>query len=182
MARVPFHELKDFDGDRLAAFYADPSMETLKNTSIGKMLPYVGDAAVDFVQLSATLRFQGKLDPALREMAIVRVGTRANSAYELFYHEKMLIELGVSEDKIRAVREGPNAQGLSELERRVVSCADAIVDRFKPGDEDFNYLLEALGMRQLHELIFNIGFYQMSCTYMETFELEVEEHTATIKV
>ena len=125
-----------------------------------------------------------KTSPSLLQSSVTSadVTTRAQKEKDA-EPEAMIDEKEAAiDEKIRAIHEGPAAQNLTELERHVLSFTDAIVDRFKPDDADFNFLLETLGMRQLHELVFNIGFYLMSCAYMETFELEIEQQPVPIKV
>ena len=46
-----------------------------------------------------------KLDPRLRELAILQVGYLAKSPYEYSHHVKIGREFGVSDDDIRAIGE-----------------------------------------------------------------------------
>lgn len=171
MARVPycnFDIYADCKG-RAGQFFSNPDYQ---QANIHKMLAHVGDAAVDFMQLVSTLRFQGELDPIVREIAIVRVGVRAKSYYELFYHEQMLIEMGVVPEKIKAIHKGPTSPDLSTFEANLLLFVDGIVEKFSPDDEPFEFLRSSLSERALHELVFNIGLYLMSCSYMETFQID----------
>ena len=51
------------------------------------------------------IRHKSKLDPRLRELAILQVGYLANSPYEYSHHVKIGREFGVSDDDIRAIGE-----------------------------------------------------------------------------
>ena len=51
------------------------------------------------------LLYKCELDPVLRELAIIRVGRLSRAAYEVFQHERIGREVGVTEDKIAALRD-----------------------------------------------------------------------------
>ena len=84
----------------------------------------------------------------------------------------------IKAEKIQAVLNGPTSDSLSEFEKDLIRFTDQIVERFKPNDEAFERMRSTLSMRQLHELVFNIGLYLMSSAYMATFELELEPEAA----
>ena len=49
------------------------------------------------------IRFGSKLDPRLRELAILQVGWLARSPYEWSHHVKLGHDFGVTDDDIRAL-------------------------------------------------------------------------------
>jgi len=174
MARVPYFNLDEAEG-KLAEYFSDSEFGQL---NIAKMVAHVGDAAIPWIELVQELRNNGELDPVIREMAIVRVAWHAKSDYELYYHGQQLLDMDVTQEKIQAVLNGPTSDSLSEFEKDLIRFTDQIVDRFKPNDEAFERMRSTLSMRQLHELVFNIGLYLMSSAYMATFELELEPDAA----
>ena len=174
MARVPYFNLDEAEG-KLAEYFSDSELGRL---NIAKMVAHVGDAAIPWIELVQELRNNGELDPVIREMAIVRVAWHAKSDYELYYHGQQLLAMGVTQEKIQAVFDGPTSDDLSDFEKDLIRFTDQIVDRFTPNDEEFESMRSALSMRQLHELVFNIGLYLMSSAYMATFELELEPEAA----
>ena len=175
MARVPYFNLDEVEG-KFAEYVEDPQYRQM---NIAKMVAHVGNAAVPWIDLVAELRNHGELDPAIREMAVVRVAWHAKSDYELYYHGQQLLAMGVTQEKIQAVFDGPTSDDLSDFEKDLIRFTDQIVDRFTPNDEEFESMRSALSMRQLHELVFNVGFYLMSSAYMATFKLELEPDAAS---
>ena len=68
------------------------------------------------------IRYGSKLDPRLRELAILQVGWLARSPYEWSHHVKLGLDFGVSDDDIRALIDdtaGRPSQ-LDELTRTVL--------------------------------------------------------------
>ena len=61
------------------------------------------NAARAFGALGQFIRFGSKLDPRLRELAILQVGWLARSPYEWSHHVKLGHDFGVSDDDIRAL-------------------------------------------------------------------------------
>lgn len=175
-ANIPLHDLQqeNLSGDRLKEFLANPS-EQSKRANIVGVVAHVGNPAVDWIKLGGSLRYDGKLDPVIRELAIVRVAVLMDSEYEVFYHDHYLSELGVAEEKIRAVREGAESDQFNDIEKAVLRLTDTVIAKYKPEDKEFQFLLNELGMQAFHELIFNIGYYMMTAVYMETFDVKVEE-------
>src|SRR5215472_7194173 len=93
MARVPYLDKSDLrpeDQDLLA-----------RNINLVRALVHSPDGARAFGALAAFIRFKSRLDPRLRELAILQVGYLARSPYEYSHHVKIGREFGVSDADIR---------------------------------------------------------------------------------
>ena len=76
--------------------------------------------------LAMYIRYGSKLDPRLRELAILQVGWLARSPYEWSHHVKLGREFGVTDDDIRAmVEETAGRPSNSTLFRRRCSARRA---------------------------------------------------------
>ena len=82
MARLPYLE-----PDQVAPEYRDMLK---RNTNLHKLLVNSPDMARAFNGLGGYIRFKSKLDPRLRELAILQVGWMEKSEYE-FTH---LVKIG----------------------------------------------------------------------------------------
>ena len=90
MARVPYLELSDL---------APEDQDLLKRPiSLFKALVNSPKAARAFSGLGGYIRYGSKLDPRLRELAILQVGWLARSPYEWSHHVKLGHDFGVSDD------------------------------------------------------------------------------------
>ena len=95
MARVPYLEMSDLSAE---------NQDLLKRRiSLFQALVNSPNAARAFGGLGQFIRFGSKLDPRLRELAILQVGWLARSPYEWSHHVKLGHDFGVSDADIQAL-------------------------------------------------------------------------------
>src|SRR6267143_1194981 len=92
MARLPYLE-----ADQVAPEYRDMLK---RNTNLHKLLVNSPDMARAFNGIGGYIRFKSKLDPRLRELAILQVGWMEKSEYEFTHHVKIGKEFGVTDEDI----------------------------------------------------------------------------------
>src|ERR1700712_2709593 len=117
MARLPYLE-----ADQIAPEYRDMLS---RNTNLHKMLVNSPDMARAFTGLGGYIRHRSKLDPRLRELAIIQVGWLAQIEYEFTHHVKIGKEFGVTDADIQgmmAETAGQTSQ-LDPLARAVIRGA-----------------------------------------------------------
>ena len=95
MARLPYLE-----ADQVAPEYRDMLK---RNTNLHKLLVNSPDMAPAFNGVGNFIRFRSKLDPRLRELAILQVGWLEKSEYEFTHHVKIGKEFGVTDEDISAM-------------------------------------------------------------------------------
>jgi alkylhydroperoxidase family enzyme len=97
MARVPYLDKSDLP----------PELQDILNRPIAlnRAMANSPHAARAFGVPAMYIRHKSKLDPRLREMAILQVGYLAKSPYEYSHHVKIGREFGVTDDDIRAIGE-----------------------------------------------------------------------------
>ena len=117
MARLPYLE-----PDQVAPEYRDMLK---RNTNLHKLLVNSPDMARAFNGIGSFIRFKSKLDPRLRELAILQVGYVARSPYEYSHHVKIGRDFGVSDDDIRAIatETAGRASALEPLAKIVLKAA-----------------------------------------------------------
>jgi 4-carboxymuconolactone decarboxylase len=114
------------------------------------------------------------LDPAWRELAILRVSWRSGSGYEWAQHARMAREAGLSEDEVAAVPEGPDADVWSPTQRALVAAVDEIVDDSCVSGATWAALAAVLAPDQLLELLFVIGGYMALAGVLNSIGLRGE--------
>lgn len=129
----------------------------------------------EFVDLGNQILFRSQLDPVLREIAILRVGVLSGASYEVHQHERVGRAVGMSDALIAAVRVGPAATDLDEIQRSVMRFTDDVVANVRAGDETFDAVAAVLSARELQELTLTIGYYMMVSRFLETFDIELED-------
>ena len=97
MARLPYLE-----PDQVAPEYRDMLK---RNTNLHKLLVNSPDMARAFSGLGGYIRFKSKLNPRLRELAILQVGWLEKSEYEFTHHVKIGKEFGVTDEDIKGLME-----------------------------------------------------------------------------
>lgn len=169
MARIPYPTPEQLT-DKAREFAAK-----MPQLNIFRMLSHSDHLFEPFVRLGNGFLAKGKLDPVLREVAILRVGYLSGSRYETYQHEAIGRRLGMSDALIAALKQGPDASELTPLQRQVVRYVDDVVKNVRASDETFAPLREQLSVQQMQELTLVSGYYMMVCRFLETFGVEVEE-------
>ncbi len=134
MARIPYP-----DPDTLEPATVE-FLGRLPELNIFRMLAGGEGLLAAFSRFGNHLLYKTALDPVLREIAIVRVGVRTGASYELHQHEEISRRLGMSDELLAAVGEGPNAAGLDEVQAMVVAYTDDLIANVRASDATFEPL------------------------------------------
>jgi 4-carboxymuconolactone decarboxylase len=169
VARIPYYELKDTDTEKMALLGKAPKLNVMKIMAHATYPVLEG-----FVGLVAAILGAGKLDPSLREMAIVRTGILCGSEYEVFQHKKMSRRLAMPEEKIEALVVGSSSPVFSEKEKLVLKFTEEIVLQRKAGEETFRAVESRFSHEEMVELTMAIGCYVMVSSFLMTFEVDIE--------
>jgi alkylhydroperoxidase family enzyme len=169
MARVPYlakADMKPEDQDLLA-----------REINLNRALVNSPGAARAFSRLGGFIRSKSRLDPRLRELAILQVGYLARSKYEYSHHVKSGRDFGVSDDDIRAIarESGGGDSGLEPLARAVLQAAREMTTGLTVSDETFGALREGLDNECLTDLVMTISFYNGVVRLLATLDIDVED-------
>jgi alkylhydroperoxidase family enzyme len=102
---------------------------------------------------------QSRLEPRIRELAILRVAWRTGSGYEWNQHRRMGGDEGLTDAQLGAVPNGPTSSVWTPTERAVLTAADEMIDQFAVSDETWAALASSFEAAPLFELVFVIGGY-----------------------
>jgi 4-carboxymuconolactone decarboxylase len=175
MARIPYFDPAGAQG-RAKDWYG-----RLPPLNIFRMLGHSGELLDGFVRLGNQILAFSKLDPVLREIAIVRVGVLSKAPYEVFQHERISRQIGMDDAKIRAIHEGPEASAFSDLEKAVMRFTDDVVMNVRAGDATYGPLAKTLSHQEMQELTITIGYYMMVSRFLETFDVDIEDAPVDVK-
>lgn len=148
--------------------------------NIYRMVGHAGPAATGMLTLGSALLRQQELDERWRELVIVRVGLLCRSAYEVHQHKRLAAKVGVSEEKIAALDDGPDAAVFDADETVLLRFTDQVVLGVKSGPSLFDAVRARLSIRALVELQLTIGYYMMVCRILENFEVDLESQPPAI--
>jgi alkylhydroperoxidase family enzyme len=122
-----------------------------------------------------------KLDPVLRELAIIRAGWARGSQFVFSQHCKVIRSLGVPEEKIEAIPAWQTSDVFTQLERLVLAYADDLVlGSGRVTDARFDALKTQLSDVEILELTFITCTYDMSATISRALRLEYDDRPDTI--
>jgi 4-carboxymuconolactone decarboxylase len=169
MARIPYPE------KRPDIKYSDAA-EMLWNLNIYRMCNHSEQIGLTFSKLAGTILSKGKLDPVLRELIIVRTGIMCGSKYEVYHHERISRQMGISEEKIASLRTGSSSPVFSGQERLALRFTEEIVENVKASDDTFNSLLGYLDYERMVEIVITIGCYMTVSRFLENFEIDIEKN------
>ena len=126
-------------------------------------------------RLSNALFTQIKLDPRLREIAILRTAKDCHSVYEWTQHVPAAKHVGVTEKQIAAIENWQSAQCFSELERLVLQFTDEVNANVKGSRATLEGLKRYLSPGEIIELLIIIGHWRQTASILETTEVELED-------
>jgi len=170
VARIPYYELDEKDQDKMELVGRAPKLNVIRIMAHAAYPVLNG-----FVTLVAALLAEGRLDPFLREMAIIRTGLLCGSEYEVFQHHKMARRMGMPEEKIRALDVGSTSPVFTEVEKLVLRFTEEMVTRRKAGEETFKALAGHFSPARMVELAIVVGCYVMVSMFLMTFEVDIEQ-------
>jgi alkylhydroperoxidase family enzyme len=168
MARVPYLDVSDL---------APENRDLLsRNITLYRALVNSPAAMRSFLGLAKYIRFESRLDPRLREMAILQIGYSARSAYEYSHHVKIGREFGVSDADIRAIAAETRGEttDLSPLARAVLRAARELTTQPKLSDATFAELKAGLDNERIVDLLMVISFYCGVVRMLAALEIDVE--------
>ena len=168
MARVPYLEPSDL---------APEDQDLLKRPiSLNKALANSPKAARAFSGLGGYIRYGSKLDPRLRELAILQVGWLARSPYEWSHHVKLGHDFGVSDGDVQALIDDTAGKptGLDALSKLVLRAAREMTVEGAMAEATFAALQAELGNEQVVDLTLAIGFYSAVVRVLATLQIDVE--------
>ena len=170
MARLPYLE-----PDQVAPEYRDMLK---RNTNLHKLLVNSPDMARAFNGMGNFIRHKSKLDPRLRELAILQVGWMEKSEYEFTHHVKIGKEFGVTDADIRALMDetAGKTSKLEPLARAILKGAREMVKDLGMSDATFAEIKKDLSNEHMTDLVLTIAFYCAVVRVLATMKIDNEPY------
>ncbi len=142
---------------------------------LNRVMAHSPGAARAFTDLGMFIRYRSRLDPRLRQLAIMQVGWLARSPYEWSHHVRIGLDFGCSEADIRAiaVESAGGESTLEPLARLVLRGAREMFDG-SMSQATFEALRPHLDPERLTDLVVTIAYYCGVVRLLATLEVEVE--------
>jgi 4-carboxymuconolactone decarboxylase len=118
--------------------------------------------------------FRSTLSARDREMATVRVAWLRRGEYEWAQHVRMAKTAGLSDEEVDAISAGPDSPVWGPRDAALLRSVDEIVADRYVSDETWKRLSGHLDRKQLMDLVFTIGAYDLLAMAFNTFGLELD--------
>jgi 4-carboxymuconolactone decarboxylase len=118
--------------------------------------------------------FHSTLPARERELVTVRTGWLRRGEYEWAQHARMARNAGLSEAEIDAISAGPDSPVWGPRDAALLRAVDEIVADRYVSDGTWKRLSEDLDRRQLMDLVFTVGTYDLLAMACNTFGLELD--------
>ena len=114
------------------------------------------------------------LPPRERELVILRIGWLCRSAYEWGQHVKIGELVGLTPAEIERIPRGADGPGWSELDRALLRATDELHADAFISDATWAALSKHLDTRQLIDLVFAVGQYNLVSMALNTLGVQPE--------
>lgn len=142
------------------------------------LAPHILEHAVDGFNIFGFLdgKNKAKLDPCLREAALIRTGYAVGSQFVFSQHCKAGRGAGLPDSKIEAIPSWGASDLFSPQERTVLAYTDALIlDRGRVSDDLFARLQDGLSDDEILELSYFVCTYQLHATMCRALRLEYDD-------
>jgi alkylhydroperoxidase family enzyme len=113
----------------------------------------------------------GRLPARDRELLILRTGWNCSSEYEWGQHVVVGRRVGLTDEEIERVRDGPNAAGWDDSASLLLRAADELHAERRISDALWAELARAYDERRLIELCLLVGHYEMLAMTLRSLEV-----------
>ena len=174
MARVRLNETSEVAEDHRWLFERMEQRGPILN--IFRALSHSPVALRRFMKFGGYFLEEGKLDPKLRELAILRAGWLCQSRYEFSQHVSFGRRTGLSDEQIRGITESLSEAAVlfSANELAVLAFASEMTSAALVTDATFGAVRAFLGEEEIVELTMVTGFYNMVSRVLNTLQVDVD--------
>jgi 4-carboxymuconolactone decarboxylase len=164
---VPYPDLAALPKDLQDAVSQRASM------NVYRMVTHSQGLAPAFLDFASAVFQANSLPADWRELAILRVGHTYGAAYEVHHHEKLGRWAGLADEAIEAAATGDTGR-LSVEHVAIVKWTDQLLANHTLGDAERADALALLTINQFADLVLTVGFYQLVCNFLNTFDVTTD--------
>lgn len=173
MARVSFIE-KGQGHPLVEDLYQKIESKGQRIINLYKVLGHCPFVGLNWQRLGNSLLKGEELPPALRELAVLRVGHLAGSIYEVTQHTRIGLATGLSQEQVDAIPDWQNSSVFNEEQLAVLAYTDEVERDIKVKDDTFANLRNFLSEHAVVELTVTIGYYGMVSRFLVALDVELE--------
>lgn len=115
------------------------------------------------------------LEPRLRELVILRVGWLCRSPYEWGQHVIVGRRVGLTDEDLARIAQGPAQEGWSPAEAAALRAVDELVERCTLSDDSWAAVTAFLTAQQVLDLVFLVGQYRLVSSVLNALRIERDD-------
>ncbi len=119
--------------------------------------------------------FASTIEPRERELLVLRTAAVRGASYEWAQHVVQGADAGLSADEVARVIVGPDALGWDALDRALLVAVDELIADARIGDATWATLSAAFDTRQMMDIIFTVGAYELLAMMMRTAGIQLDD-------
>ena len=174
MARVPYIKREDLSDTLKPIFDRIAKTRGSVQNVFGALMNSPEGAEV-VTSVGEYIRYKSKLDPAIRETAILTTAKELNNSYEWAQHEPVAREVGVRDEVIDAILSGKGPMGLPPKEGLFIQAARELVRDATLNKKTFQALEHLLGREMTTDLLITVGYYSMVARIISALEVDFDD-------
>ena len=117
-----------------------------------------------------------------RELIILRMGWNCQSGYEFGQHRRMGQEAGLTLEEVERVKQGPDHEAWNSHEAALLRATDELHSDAFVSDETWNKLAEQYDTRQMMDVVFAAGQYNLVSMALNTLGVQLEPGTPGLEL
>jgi alkylhydroperoxidase family enzyme len=141
--------------------------------NIFRALSHSPEALLRFMRFGSFLLTEGKLDPALRELAILRAGYLCRSPYEFSQHIAFGRRAKLTDAQIRGIA-NPTTQLFDPKQMAVIAYAGEMTSNARVSDATFDALASHFNDEEIVELTLVTGFYNLVSRTLNALQVDID--------
>ena len=174
MARVPYVKRDDLNDQEQPIF--DQIEKTRGRVSnVFAALLNNPEATKAVTSVGEYIRYHSKLDPIIRETAILTTAKELQNSYEWAQHEPVAREIGVRDEVIDSILSGKGPMGLPAKEGIFIQSAKELVKDGTVTSRTYQALEHLLGPQVTIDFLVTVGYYSMLSTLIQSLDVDFDE-------
>jgi len=117
-----------------------------------------------------------------RELVVLRTGWNCRAPYEWGQHVVIARSIGITDDEITRVSEGPDADGWSDDDAVLLRAADELHSDQSLTDATYAALAQRYDVQNLLDLVFTVGQYHVVSMALNAFRVDREDGVTGVPI
>ena len=152
-----------------------PPVESASGINITRTLANHPDLSEAWLTFARYVLGNSTLPPRERELLILRIGFLLGADYEWGQHARIGREAGLTDTEILRITQGLGAAGWSSFDRTLLRAVDELRRDAEISDTTWNELAARYDTKQLMDVVFTVGQYNLVSMALKTFRVPLDE-------